>query len=260
MRVAKKRFFAVTTGLILLFGILPANADHAGTAPGPVNADSTFGWGMETKDYKFVAPLESFWKIKGPGVVQNQHGMLTLNTANRGTVSATLDKPGFRVGRWEIRLRSRRYSTQFSNYRVITELVPAGDRKQHCGAQNIVLENYYLGGRKARFALRSLPNKQFVGTKPIAIYNDRWHTFAVEVTKTRISWFVDAHVIKTERRSAALTGIPYTYRFTMLANGNKRMNPSRMQMDWARYWTLAKPNQKSTKAPQLTERRYSAAC
>ena len=38
--------------------------------------------------------------------------------------------------------------------------------------------------------------------------NDRWHTFAVEVTKSHISWFVDAHVINTERRAEALSGGP----------------------------------------------------
>ena len=240
--------------------VAPAQADHAGNAPGPVNADSTFGWGFEAIDYKFIGGLASYWKVRGPGVVRNQHGMLTLNTAKRGTVSATLNRKGHKVGRWEIRLRSRRYSTAHTNYKVVTELIPAGNRDQRCGARNILLESYKLGGKKARFSIRNLPDVKFTGAKPIAIRNDRWHTFAVEVTRKRISWFVDAHVIRTEKRADALSGVPLTVRFTMQAKKGKRMNPSRMQMDWLRYWTLRKPNQKSTAAPRLVKGTYDKAC
>jgi hypothetical protein len=33
-----------------------------------------------------------------------------------------------------------------------------------------------------------------------------------------------------------------------------------MQMDWLRYWTLAKPNDKSINAPQTTMGTYPKAC
>ena len=78
---------------------------------------------------------------------------------------------------------------------------------------------------------------------------DQWHTFAVEVTPKRISWFVDSHVIRTERRPDALSGRKFQVRFTMQAEKGKRMNKARMQMDWLRYWTLQAKNERSTKAP-----------
>jgi hypothetical protein len=90
--------------------------------------------------------------------------------------------------------------------------------------------------------------------------NDRWHTFAVEVTPSHISWFVDAHVINTERRAEALSGVPLTVRFAMVGEPGQRMNVSRMQMDWLRYHTLRKPNTRSIAAPAPTAGRYDAAC
>ncbi|MCW2814367.1 MAG: hypothetical protein JWN84_1822, partial [Nocardioides sp.] len=41
----------------------------------------------------------------------------------------------------EIRLRSHRYGSGHTNYRVQTELVPAVDRRQACGARNVALES-----------------------------------------------------------------------------------------------------------------------
>ena len=40
----------------------------------------------------------------------------------------------------------------------------------------------------------------------------------------------------------------------------KRMNQSRMQMDWLRYWSLRKPNTKSTQAPAPTLGTYRQGC
>ena len=129
------------------------------------------------------------------------------------------------------------------------------------GARNVALNSYKLGGNRAHHYIRSLPNNQATAHKGVNLGNDRWHTFAVEVRKKRISWFVDAHVISTENRPEALSDVPYTVRFTMLApNADKRMNRSRMQMDWLRYFTLRKPNSKSVKAPLPRSGSYADAC
>ena len=88
------------------------------------------------------------------------------------------------------------------------------------------------------FYIRSRPARQFEGSLRRGLGQDQWHTYAVEVTPARISWFVDASVIRTERRPKALSGTKFQVRFTMQAIKGKRMNPARMQMDWLRYWTL----------------------
>jgi hypothetical protein len=251
---------AVTAlALTVLPGLPAAVADHA-RPPGPVNAQTTFGWGKPQWQDDFVGPRKRIWKVRGKGNVRTQHGMLTLNTARRGSTTAILKGAGHRTGRWEIRLRSRWYEAGHTPYRVRTELIPAGGRKQHCGARNIALESYKLGGNRAHFYIRTLPRNQFTAHVGRNLGKDRWHTFAVEVTRKRISWFVDAHVIRTERRDAALSGVPLTVRFKMVAQRGERMNVGRMQMDWLRYFTLRKPNKKSVKAPHPRRGAYHRAC
>jgi hypothetical protein len=108
----------------------PSQAQYA--APGPIHAGNTFGWYRNPLTrYEFIGRKAPYWRVHGRGVVRTQHGMLTLNTARRGSVSATLARRGHAYGRWEIRLRSRRYANDHTNFKVVTELIPAGGRPQH---------------------------------------------------------------------------------------------------------------------------------
>ena len=249
--------------LVALLAVGLGSWAGAREAPGPIHAGNTFGWyghdGL-VYDETFVGPLASRWKVTGPGRIQNQHGMLTLNTAKRGTASATLERPGRAYGRWEVRLRQRQYGHGHRPYRVLTELVPVTDAAERCGEQNIALNRFWMGGKEVRFYVRSRPDRQFQATLGRRLGQDQWHTYAVEVTPERISWFVDAAVIRSERRPTALSGTKFQVRFTMLAVKGKRMNPARMQMDWLRYWTLQAPNERSTKAPRTEQTTYRQAC
>src|SRR6187549_1031019 len=114
-----------------------ASGTSAREAPGPIHAGNTFGWyghGGLVYDETFVGPLNHRrWRVEGPGAVRTQHGMLTLNTANKGTVSAQMTIPGRAYGRWETRLRQRQYGHKFTPYRVLTELVPATKEGEGCG-------------------------------------------------------------------------------------------------------------------------------
>src|SRR3954467_15038178 len=84
-----------------------ASATVARQSPGPIHAGNTFGWyghGGLVYDETFVGPLNhKRWRVEGPGAVRTQHGMLTLNTANQGSVSAQMTIPGRAYGRWETR-------------------------------------------------------------------------------------------------------------------------------------------------------------
>lgn len=231
--------------------------------PGPIHAGNTFGWyngGGLVYDEKFVGPLEKRWKVEGPGLVRTQHGMLTLNTFSKGTVSATLNRPGQQYGRWETRLRSRVYGRTGTSYRVLTELVPVKDSKERCGEYNIGLNRYNPGKHKLGLYVRNRPDSLYRSTIRSSFGKDQWHTFAVEVTPKRISWFFDARVVRTETRPDALSGVHFQVRFTMLAKKGKQMKKSRMQMDWLRYWNLGAPNKKSTRAPRLELTEYTLAC
>ena len=82
----------------------------------------------------------------------------------------------------------------------------------------------------------------------------------MEVRKRRIAWFVDAHVVRRERRPEALSGVPFTVRYSMVAEPGARMNRSRMQMDWLRYFTLERKNAQPTRAPRTTAGTYAGGC
>ena len=181
-RPLRHRLTALSGAAALVLTLAPAtHADHA-RPPGLVNAQTTFGWGKPLWQDDFVGPRKRIWRVEGHGNVRNQHGMLTLNTSTSGSTSATLKGAGRSTGRWEIRLRSRQYATSASSYKVRTELIPAGSRDQHCGARNVALESYTLGGSRTHFYARTLPGNQFTDFTGLNLGRDRWHTFAVEVT------------------------------------------------------------------------------
>lgn len=244
-----------------------ASADHAGAEPGPVHAGKTYGWWdkgvvwREEFETPYSGPTGPQWQASGPGEVVHQNGMLTLNTTNQGSLSATLGFEGAEVGRWETRLRSRQYGRGGARYKVVTALVPAGGRDQHCGAQDIALESYRIGTSKANLYARTLPDVAWKGARTgMDLGRDRWHTYAVEVTRERISWFVDAHVVHTERRPEVYSGVPLVPRFTMEAKAGKTMNVSRMQMDWIRHWSLEAPDDLPVDAPPTRQGTYGKAC
>lgn len=268
MRILRSTVAAALTGLLALTlspsAVTPAAvADHVNGSPGPVHAGNTFGWYQHgVFRQEFVGPKPGFWKQTGRGVVRTQNGMLTLMSTRKGSVSAKLDLPGHTYGRWEIRMRARRMETVKggSNFKVVTELVPGGTRDQHCGGRDIGLENFTLGTNTVKSYVHTLPNNSFRGFKGRHLRNDRWHTYGVEVAKDHISWFVDAHVVHTERRDAALDPVPRQLKFELRALRGKTMHPSRMQMDWMRYWTMRAPNERSVKAPAFELSKYNGAC
>ncbi len=245
----------------------PAQADHAGAEPGRINAASTYGWWNKVVAWReeFEAPytgqMGPQWQASGPGQVWHQNGMLTLNATRSGSLTATLARPGDAVGRWETRLRSRQYGRGNARYRVLAELVPAAGFEDHCGASNIGLASYVPNGRAAGVYARALPNVAYKGSKPgMDLGSDRWHTYAVEVTPDRVSWFIDAHVVFTERADPALSGVPLTVRFTMEAKPGRTMNVSRMQMDWVRHFSLAAPDALPVEAPPTQAGVFNKGC
>lgn len=225
----------------------------------PTNAAKVFRWGNASVKDEFHGRLAKRWKVNKPGHVRNQHGMLTLDAAPRtGTVTATLTGSPRTYGRWEARVRGRQYAGSGTAFHAIWELVPT--KASHCGGRGLVLSDYALNGRRARVHVRNLPRHDFTTAKRMALRDNEFHTFAVEVTRHHISWFVDTKVIRTEKRPEARTGAAYNMRFRLQAAHGKAMRQGRMQMDWVRYYTLERKNAKSIKAPALHHTSYAGAC
>ncbi len=225
----------------------------------PTNAAKIFRWGNAQVKDEFKAPLSTRWSVSDPRLVRNQHGMLTLDTADsQDDVTATLTGGDRRYGRWEARVRGRQYGTSGTPHRVVWELAATGE--DHCGARDIVLADYTLGTNLATMHVRNLPDADFTTAKSLALSGNQFHTYAVEVTPDHVSWFVDTRVVMTERRDAARTGATYSMRFRLVGTPGAVMRRGRMQMDWARYYTLDRANAQSIAAPQATLSSYRDAC
>ncbi|HEY3529687.1 MAG TPA: glycoside hydrolase family 16 protein [Nocardioides sp.] len=219
----------------------------------PTNAAAVFRWGKPAWDQEFeVGSLGNNWKSNHPGLIYQVNGMLTLD-ASKGPANVTAypSDQAARVGRWEARVRAREpQKGTGAHYRYTWELVPAsGD--DSCGANRIVLGTYSPGDTRVRGSVNTLPDHRFTYARKRDLRSLAWHTYAVEITKRHISWFVDTKVIRTERRRAALSGIRYRPQFVMQSVPGATMRPSFMQMDWVRYYTLKRPNAHSIDAPQM---------
>ena len=82
-----------------------------------------------------------------------------------------------------------------------------------------------------------------------------WHAWAVEVTTTQISWFLDGRIVRTTRNPSVLFGhTPLHFRLSILATPGAQMVPAVTQMDWARYWSLAH----TTTTPKLVRQLHHA--
>jgi hypothetical protein len=148
--------------------------------------------------------------------------------------------------------------TDARKYNFIWELIPTGDYR--CGASSIVLASYQPGEERVAGAVRTLDDRKFTFSRKRDLRSGAWHAYAVEVTPTHISWFVDTRVIRTERRPAALSGVELRPRFRIDGVEGEKMNPSRMQMDWVRYYTLKRRNAQSIEAPRMRRGTYANAC
>jgi hypothetical protein len=230
----------------------------------PTNAAKVFRWGVEAWRQEFEdGPLSRHWHTNHPSLVNTQVGMLTIAAGpSTNVVRVRPDNQRAAYGRWEARVRAVELETGHKTFRFNWELVPVGgSRRYHCGAQSIVMASYRPGDSSvARGAVRTLPNREFRFERRLDLRSRAWHTYAVEVTPRRISWFVDTRVVHTERRPAALSGVTYKPRFRIEGDPDGRMNSSRMQMDWVRYYDLHRPNVKSIDAPAMDRRTYHRAC
>jgi hypothetical protein len=106
-----------------------------------------------------------------------------------------------------------------------------------------------------------VPEKtQYSYSKRLALHQGWFHTYAIEITKDHISWFVDTKVIRTERREDALRGIEYRPRFRLQGAKGEKHRTTWMQMDWVRHYDLSRPNAKSIKAPRMKKGVYKDPC
>jgi hypothetical protein len=262
---------AACAAALMMTGTLvapPAEAHHAGPQPGPINAKNTYGWRPVKWRYEWHEDLN--WNFRpwhrsssGSGIAYIRWGMIVLDSSveqfnfpSRGSVTAILRKPGERYGRWEMRLRAPVWYDASRDYRVKAELVPSDPTKRRCGAHNIAMASFAAGGSQVKVFARNA-GKQWTYTKPdMTLERWNWHTYAVEVTRRRISWFIDAHVVATLRNPQATPDVRLTPRLTLRGVPGAWMDRARIGVDWVRHFLLKTPNLKSVRAPAPTVTPY----
>ncbi|MFT4286343.1 hypothetical protein [Nocardioides sp.] len=269
---------ALGTLLTLLTPALPsAQAYPCGRPSGCtsfelVSAGASYDWYPVKHRYEFkggrTEPKE--WeKSKGNSKQYQQNGMLTL-VANKGkhTKPVTSTWTGrshyYDKGRWETRMRMAPESSGGNPWMVEVALTPVSKKQYFCGAQDIHLLHWSpTEPSTAQLDINTLPDNRFTMEKKLSrsITNDEWHVFAVEVTKERVLWFVDAQVVANEPRDKALSGKKFKFQVRLIPTApGKVQEKFRIQLDWARYWTLAKPNSKSVAAPKTDLKTNRDAC
>ncbi len=239
--------------------VLASTASGDSAVPtSPTNAAKVFQWGWSAWEDEFLLPLSESWAVSDPSLVRNQNGMLTLEgTADSGEVTATVATHARRYGRWEARVRSDVRASGGTPYQVVWELVPA--RGGVCG-DGITLASYSVGDPAARMDIRSRQGAVFATELPLDLQQYAWHTYAIEVTRDHISWFVDTEVVMTERRPEALDGRRLRIRFRLVPTEGAPMDFTRMQMDWVRYYTMERPGALPIDAPSADQATVSGRC
>jgi hypothetical protein len=226
----------------------------------PTNAGTVFRWGKPKWGDEFeVGGLRHDWVQSKEGRVKTQSGMLTvMGTGKQDRITASANSVKARYGRWEARVRIRETNHDGRRYRAYWELIPTKDFK--CGAKSIVLASYRSQDRRVTGAVRVPEKTQYSYSKRLALHQGWFHTYAIEITKDHISWFVDTKVIRTERREDALRGIEYRPRFRLQGAKGEKHRTTWMQMDWVRHYDLSRPNAKSIKAPRMKKGVYKDPC
>jgi hypothetical protein len=133
-RGVSARLLVVVSGLLL---VLPLGASQAqsqrATVPGKTFAAYEYGWYPISLVDHFDGPLPDHWAVDGTddgGTVGTQHGMFTIDSGRSGGTGATLTGNDHATGRWEIRLRARRFERGHVDYTVTAKLVPDGDQSR----------------------------------------------------------------------------------------------------------------------------------
>jgi hypothetical protein len=240
-RTIRQLGIVAAAGAMLLPLAGPAHADF-GAKTGHRFAYSRYHWGPITWQYTFETgkfPRQA-WHQEGQGQLGQNYGMITLDSDSPGGLSATLTKHPETYGRWEVRMRDKRFPhTTGADYTVATELVPASDPDGHCGGQAIDYGSYTPDRSATAFALHALPGQVYTASRSARHPDDFWHTYAVQITRKNITWFLDGKPQVTERNPSAFSRVPYTMRLALIPPaGATAMKKTRLMVDTVRYFTL----------------------
>jgi hypothetical protein len=233
-----------------------------------VSAGARYNWYPVAWRYEFkggrTAPHQ--WKLSGKGRQYQQNGMLTLVSASgvhTKPVASTWSDVAHATGRWESRIRTKSYAGKGSAFRVQLSLIPDKRSQRACGGQDVTFLDYRPSKPSTvKVSANTLPASTYsYSTRlPRRVGGDQWHVFGVEVTRKHIAWFIDAKVVAIEKRPAALSGVDLKMQARLVPIAGAKMKKTRLQLDWARYWTMKKKGKALGKAGRTVRTINRTAC
>lgn len=249
---------------------------------GRKHAAPTFKWGAQYR-YRFEweygesltstpgaamgARARSSWAeaSDGTGRVTMRNGGMLLRSdgygsaagAPHGNVWATVTGAADRFGRWEVRGSTTPDAGSGPRYRVRYELVPLTQTGRRCGNDGIVIAETRGPGSPISFGVRGSTGTTYGGSLPRT--QTGASSFAVEVTKKHLTWFVNGVAVGTVRDRSVLPKGPMVMRISMLAEGTSTMVGAKSTVDWARAYTLKRGKKTLTKK-SLTKGVTVGAC
>lgn len=275
---------------VLLAAVLPsAGAAAPGSCGRPsgcnsyelIHAGSTYAWWTsKVIRHEFETTGEQLSgednPVPGPfsytGTPDNwakKYGTLQIEQST-GDLVADWNQPR-RYGRWEVRFRSktgttsRRVPDGLPAYQVKLELVPTG-AAQRCAPASVVMASYDQNGSGTATVGLHRPGLHRAATVTPAgplydvdtwngtqdVHVGAWRVWAVEVTRTSVSWFLDGRIVNRLPITNAMRGQRLHLRLSLLATpGAAQMDPTVVQADWFRYYPLGRTTKKKRLVRQL---------
>lgn len=185
----------------------------------------------------------------GSGRASKHNGGLMLDSQRSydgpgdfGTTMATLRGNPMKYGRWEAKMRLKSSEAGDRDYHARIELVPSAASDYRCGAQNITVADVPVGGSTVSVGAKALAgNTQWTYTKRVDV-GESAAAFAVEVSRSHISWFMNGRVMATVRSRAAVSDVPMTLRLSLVGDGQQEMNKTQFISDWQRGFSMDRGN------------------
>lgn len=195
----------------------------------------------------------------GAGRVGKDNGQLRLDSGRRatkdgegdfGTTRATLSGNALTYGRWETRLRVKKFESRSKDYDVAVELVPERAQDFQCGRNNITIARYSGASKAMTFGVNAGSTRftrTISGPSPFTSIP----AYAVEVAKDHITWFVDGKVVGVVKGAKYVADVPMTLRFSLIGGSGEHANTSAYS-DWQRSFGIDNGTQVK-KGPKLTK-------
>jgi len=228
-----------------------------------------FGESFDSRPYRGADIAAGRWieRTDGTGRVVKYGGGVEFQSARigggtdesdvGGSTLTLVDQPAER-GRWEITERSYQYEGAARDYAFVLELIPADPAGYDCGAHNITIARVSPGDDRVTVGVNAGSatwNRTFQGYRQ----GGASHTYAVEVTGRRITWFIDARSVASVEASAAIPRVPMTVRMRLVGDGTAEMNKAVVKIDWVRSYDL-KRGTVPPRGADLVKGTYGDAC